>query len=169
MKQALATVFALLLPLSVGAQQEERYDYWHVNREMIRYGQQAILMCNGLFTSHRTLEEVFAQELAFLPRPVGTAQGGDYIVDSPRRAVTVGAPGGPFQMRAAFREGIGCVVLAPDQTLDDIESLPRLVLPPPPGDPATMHWPDGDRIEVQVPPHVDAAALQRASDWAFNR
>ena len=65
----------LTVPASAAAQQQETYDYWKFQREMIRYGQQAVFTCNGLFTSNRTLEDVFAQELAFLPRPVGTAAG----------------------------------------------------------------------------------------------
>ena len=60
------------------AQQEENYDYDRFNRDMISHGVQAILMCNGLFTSERTLEQVFDQELAYLRQPVGTAKGGDY-------------------------------------------------------------------------------------------
>jgi hypothetical protein len=116
---------------------------------MIRYGQQAIFMCNGLFTSNRTLEEVFAHELKFLPEPVGTPAGGDYVVDRARRAVAIGKPDGPTPvMRAAFRDGIGCVILAPNQTLDDIDSLPALTAPPLAGDAATIAWPDGDRVEA---------------------
>jgi len=163
-------VLALLAPVSVVAQQEEHYDYWRFNRDMIQSGQQAIFMCNGLFTSHRTLENVFAQELAFLPNPVGTPRGGDYVIDEKRRAVAIGAAGGTPIMRAAFREGIGCVILAPDQTFEDIDSLPILELPPPPGDPATIAWPDGDHVaDRSLPAGVDAAALQAASDWAFDR
>ena len=161
---------ALLLPAYASAQQQESYDYWRFNRDMIRHGQQAILMCNGLFTSNRTLEQVFDQELAYLRQPVGTPRGGDYVVDRERRAVAIGAPGGPPHMRAAFREGIGCVIMAPDQTFEDIESLPKLDMPTAKGDPATMAWPDGDLIDGHsLPPGVDAAALQRASDWAFER
>lgn len=77
MQRSLAALVALVLVAPAAAQQEETYDYWKFNREMIRYGQQAIFMCNGLFTSNRSIEDVFAQELAFLPRPVGTARGGD--------------------------------------------------------------------------------------------
>ena len=161
---------ALLLPALTSAQQEEKYDYWRFNRDMIQYGQQAFLTCNGLFTSNRTLEQVFDQELAFLRQPVGTASGGDYAVDKERRAVTIGASGGTPQMRAVFREGLGCVILAPDQTLKDIDSLPTLDMAPPPGDPATTPWPDGDLIDSDaVPSYVDATALQAASDWAFDR
>ena len=107
---------ALLLPVAATAQQEEAYDYWRPQRDMIAHGQQAIFMCNGLFTGERTLEQVFDQELKYLRQPVGTARGGDYEVDWDRQAVAVGAAGGTPVMRAAYREGIGCVILAPDQT-----------------------------------------------------
>ena len=72
------------------AEQTEDYDYFIANRTMIRNGVQAILTCNGLFTSHRTLEQIFAQELAYLPAPVGNASGGDYIIDSFKKAVAIG-------------------------------------------------------------------------------
>ena len=164
------TALTLLIPVSVVAQQEETYDYWQVNRQMIRYGQQAVFMCNGLFTGNRTLKNVFAQELAFLPQPVGTPRGGDYVINKTRQAVAIGAGEGTPIMRAAFREGIGCVILAPDQTFEDIDRLPILELPYPSGDPATIAWPDGDLItDRSLPAGVDAAALQAASDWAFDR
>ena len=157
---------AIALPAS--AQQKDTYDYWRPQREMVRRGQQALMMCNGLFTSGRTLEQVFAQELPFIPSPIGTAAGGAYEVDTVRRAVAVGADA-PV-MRAAFREGLGCVAMAPDQTFDDIASLPELRLPPPPGDPASVPWPDGDVVEpADTSAAIDAAALQAASDWAFTR
>jgi CubicO group peptidase (beta-lactamase class C family) len=163
-------VAALLLPAVASAQQEELYDYFRFDRDMIQHGMQAVLMCNGLFTSNRTLEQVFQQELAYLRQPVGTPRGGDYVVDWERKAVAIGAPGGTPTMRAAFRKGLGCVILAPDQSFEDIESLPILDVPPPPGDPATMPWPDGDLIEEKpLPSNVSASALAAASDWAFER
>ncbi len=169
-KHGLATLLAVLplcWPIGSSAQQEQTYDYWQFNRTMIRHGQQAIFMCNGLFTSNRTLEQVFAQELAYLPDPVGTPSGGDYIVNRELQAVAIGS--NPT-MRAAFRDGLGCVILAPDQTFDDIDSLPILDMPPPPGDPATIAWPDGDRIEnSSLPASVDESLLEAASDWAFDR
>ena len=168
--QTALIALALLVPVSAVAQQEERYDYWKPQREMIRYGQQVVFMCNGLFTGNRTIENVFAQELAFLPRPVGTPRGGDYVIDEARKAVAIGSPGGTPVMRAAFREGVGCVILAPDQTFEDIDSLPKLDLPYPPGNPASISWPDGDLVtSSSLPAGVDAAALQSASDWAFDR
>ncbi len=172
MKRFLTTLagLSLLCATSASAQQEETYDYWRFNRDMIQHGVQAILMCNGLFTSGRTLEQVFAQELAYLRRPVGTARSGDYVVDWDRKAVAIGAPGGTPVMRAAFREGLGCVIMAPDQTFEDIEGLPIVDMPPPAGDPGTIAWPDGDRLDDRpLPPYVDADALAAASNWAFDR
>jgi CubicO group peptidase (beta-lactamase class C family) len=167
-----ALAFALVLSVVPRAQQQrESYDYWRVQRDMIQRGQQAIFMCNGLFTSNRSIENVFAQELAYLRERIGTPAGGDYVVDRARKAVAIGkeANGVPV-MRAAFREGIGCVILAPDQTLDDIDSLPQQTLAPPAGDPATTPWPNGDLTsDKSVPAGVDGGALQAASDWAFTR
>ena len=171
MKWLLMFVIALAIATeSSAAQQAETYDYWRFNRDLIQRGVQAVLMCNGLFTSQRSLEQVFDQELRYLRDPVGTARGGDYVVDRDRKAVAVGADGGVPVMRAAFRRGLGCVALAPDQTFDDIGALPILELELPPGDPATMPWPDGDLTgEAPLPREVDAAALTAASDWAFER
>jgi hypothetical protein len=175
MKRLVLTMLAGMVVVPVMAQQRgggaQNYDYWGPQREMIRYGQQAIFMCNGLFTSNRTLEQVFAHELKFLPSPVGTPQGGDYVIDKERKAVAIGKPGGPTPvMRAAFREGTGCVILAPNQTFDHIDSLPKFTTPPLPGNAATIAWPDGDLVAKEpLPAGVDAAKLQAASDWAFNR
>lgn len=168
----LAVVLAslVLLPALPHTQQRESYDYWRFQRDMIQRGQQAIMMCNGLFTSHRTVEQIFAQELAYLREPVGTAAGGDYEIDRQRKAVAIGKPDAGPVMRAAFREGIGCVIMAPDQTFEDIGSLPVLDTPPAPADPATIPWPMGDLVaDKTAPAGVNAAALQTASDWAFNR
>jgi len=160
---------AMLSPAGPAAAAQD-YDYFQANREMIRNGVQAVLMCNGLFTSGRSLEQVFEQELAYLPERIGSAEGGDYRVDRKRRAVAVGGPSSGPVIRAAFREGIGCVVMAPNQDFGDIDTLPALDMPSPPGDPDEIPWPDGDLVEpAPLPEGVDAAALQAASDWAFDR
>jgi CubicO group peptidase (beta-lactamase class C family) len=127
-------------------------------------------MCNGLFTSQRTLEQVFTQELAYLKEPIGTAEGGDYEIDWEHKAVAVGSPGSVPVMRSAFRDGIGCIIMAPGQGFDDIDSLPIFDLPPADGDPETIPWPNGDLIEEQrLPANIDSTALEAASDWAFER
>jgi len=161
---------ALLVTSLSQAQQMDDYDYFAANRTTIRNGVQAVLMCNGLFTSGRTLEQVFRQELAYLPEPVGTADGGEYLINRERKAVAVGGSESGPVIHAAFRQGIGCVVMAPDQGFDDIESLPVLELPYPDDDPAATAWPNGDILRKQVlPDDIDQAALNAASDWAFVR
>jgi len=165
-----AIALALLAPAAAAAQQERSYDYFAPQREMIQRGVQAILQCNGLFTGDRTLEQVFEQELAYLSDPVGTAEGGDYVVDREKKAVAIGAAGAIPTMRAAFREGIGCVIMSPDQTFDDIDDLPILAMSGPAGDPAGAAWPDGDLVMSRpLPRGVDPVALEAASDWTFDR
>lgn len=161
---------SLILGFSTFAQQQETYDYARPSREMVQNGVQAILMCNGLFTSNRSLEQVFEQELAYIKQPIGTAKGGDYQVDWGRKTVAIGVPGGTPVMRAVFREGLGCIILAPDQTFEDINDLPQLKTPPLKGDPAHIAWPNGDLVDQKpLPAEVDALALQAASDWSFDR
>lgn len=160
----------IFLTMFLAAGTAPAFDYFEPNREMIRRGVQAVLTCNGLFTSQRTLEQVFGQELAYMGPHVGTAEGGDYRIHQDLKAVEIGTPqNGPI-MRAAFREGIGCIVLSPDQGLDDIAGLPEIDIPRPQRDPATAPWPDGDLVqESALPANIDGEALQAASDWAFDR
>lgn len=166
---------AILASGSVRAEQADDFDYFQHNRELIRNGVQAVLQCNGLFTSRRSLKQVFEQELAYL-RPdrfggvVGTAGGGEYSVDEQRKAVTVGGPAAGTPVSAIFREGIGCVVLPPDQSPEDTDALPRLKLPYPDFNPAEIPWPDGDLVTVAAHPEaIDQDALLAASEWAFVR
>ena len=163
-------LLTLLLLTPAHAEQTESYDYFSANRNTIRNGVQAVLTCNGLFTSHRTLEQVFTQELAYLLDPVGSADGGEYVIDWERKAVAIGGTESGTVIRAAFRDGIGCVVMAPDQNFVDIDSLPMFNESPVTSNATTISWPNGDRIEQKpLPPNVDQTALDAASDWAFNR
>ena len=90
MKKAILLLpFITIIITSINAQQAETYDYFTANREMISSGVQAILTCNGLFTSNRTLEQVYDQELKYLPHPIGNPKGGDYTIDWERKAVAL--------------------------------------------------------------------------------
>ena len=171
MSAIISTVFLTVLATGLAqAQQVDDFDYFSANRTMIRNGVQAVLMCNGLFTSNRSLDQVFQQELAYLPNPVGTAEGGEYLINRELRAVAVGGTESGPTIRAAFRDGIGCVVMAPTQDFDDIDSLPVLRLPYPEGDPASIPWPDGDLVERNaLSEEIDPVALLAASNWAFHR
>ena len=160
----------LLMTCTSEAQQTDDFDYFTANRSLIRNGVQAVLMCNGLFTSGRTLKQVFKQELAYLREPVGTVDGGEFLINDELKAVAIGGPeSGPI-VRAAFREGIGCVVMAPNQNFDDIDSLPVLKLPYSAENPESMPWPNGDVVKKQpLPDNIDFAALNAASEWTFDR
>lgn len=167
---ALAGLLAAANAVAAGDGRDAGYDYHADNRQLIRNGVQAVLSCNGLFTSKRTREQVFAQELAYLgDRVLGDATGGPYAIDRERQAVTVGGGEHGPAVSAAFRSGIGCVVMEPGAPLAAIDALPALPAPDPAAG-ADLPWPDGDRVaSAPLPADVDAAALQAASDWAFDR
>ena len=171
----ITSLFLLLMTSTVQpaqAAQSESFDYYADNRQLIQHGVQAVLMCNGLFTSNRTLQQVFDQELAYLSAPVGTVKGGAYKIDSSQKSVVVGEAAADNAVRAAFRPGIGCVVMPPDQTEGDIDALPVLskVKTKPAYDPSTTPWPMGDLVETQLrSSKIDQTALLAASDWAFER
>ncbi|MEM9836926.1 MAG: serine hydrolase [Bacteroidota bacterium] len=170
-KKGIILLVIMVLPAAVVTpQQVETYDYAAANRKMIQRGVQAILTCNGLFTSNRTLEQVYDQELKYLKQPLGTAQGGDYTIDWEQKTVAIGTDQNTPVMRAAFRSGIGCIILAPDQTFAVTAELPVQKLPPLAGDPATIPWPDGDLVkEEELPDYIDASQLKAAANWSFNR
>ena len=65
---------------------------------MVRRGQHAIFMCNGLFTSNRTLEQLYDWELEFFNEPIGDPSGGDYRIHIEEKAVEIGAPLSLFSM-----------------------------------------------------------------------
>lgn len=169
-KNSILFVLLFLASSYIFSQQEETYDYYSSNRETIQRGVQAVLCCNGLFTSNRTLEQVYSQELKYLKEPIGTTKGGDYHIDWKNETVTVGNNENLPIMRAAFREGIGCIILAPNQDFDSIGSLPIQTLPPLSGDPASIPWPQGDLIKKQkLPKYINPSLLNEASNWSFER
>jgi len=147
-----------------------QFDYFSANRDMIRNGVQSVLTCNGLFTSNRTIEQVFKQELAYLKNALGTAESGNYRIDTNTRSVSVGGKQDGLEITSVFRDGVGCVVMAPDQTSKDIASLPSVTLSKPKSPASETDWPQGDRIVDQtLDSSIDTKALKAASEWAFNR
>ncbi|MEM9314209.1 MAG: serine hydrolase [Pseudomonadota bacterium] len=145
------------------------FDYFAANRQMISNGVQALLSCNGLYTSRRSIEQVLDQELAYLDDPRrGLAAVSPYEVHPQQRAVSVGGGDLGPRITAAFRRGIGCVVLPPNADLDAIDELPEITLAPPAGDPRRIAWPNGDAEAVWEPgADVDRGALEAAASWAF--
>ena len=105
---------------------------WRAAQEAsVLNGVQAVLMCNGLFTSGRSLTQVYDQELKYLSPPrfrsaLGDASGGPYRVDQANRSVIVGTDNPEQQVAAVYQPGFGCIVLAPGElpTAEVVAELP---------------------------------------------
>jgi hypothetical protein len=171
----LTLLCALLLGLPLlSAAAQGSFGYHGATGEVTWRGTQALKLCNGLFVSSRTLDQIYAQEMVN-PRPEPTVPMPlDRVeIDYHRKAVAIGVgdSNDPVPvMRAAYREGIGCVVMGINQTFADIDKLPKLEMMPLPGDPATIPWPNGDLVEKKpLPDSVNQAALKAAGDWTFDR
>ena len=163
--QSLTLLLMGLSPLSLA-----NFDYFADNRQMIRNGVQAVLSCNGLFTSNRDINQVFKNELAYLgERVVGDASSGNYLVDDNAKWVGVGGGKDGRRIHAVFREGLGCVVVPPNWDLADNSSLPMIDLSY--RAPSThLPWPMGDVIKSEkLSETVNRDALQAAAQWAFAR
>jgi CubicO group peptidase (beta-lactamase class C family) len=166
----LLLAFTICLLCHFASAQAQHYDYFQANRLMIRNGVQAVLTCNGLFTSNRSIEQVFAQELAYLSYPLGDFEGGHYTISRKIKAVSVGGGEDGVIITAVFRRGIGCVVMAPDQGLSDIASLPVSEHTALVANTAQVLWPIGDKLpDIPLPDNVKRKSLKAASDWAFTR
>ena len=146
------------------------FDYFESNRQLIRNGVQAVLSCNGLFTSNRSIEQVFNDELAYLNDTViGNADSGNYSINTKQRWVGVGGDEDGQRIHAVYREGIGCVVVPPNWNMAANDSLPAIDLS---YRTPTHHlpWPLGDEVESQpLPDDIDTDALQASEEWAFER
>ncbi len=168
----LAGIAAVVLfaVLGAGQQTATRYDYHASNETLISNGMQALFICNGLFVSNRTMDQLRAAELKM--DLLLLAPPDEIKIDRERRTVAVrdGANREAPVMRAAYRQGLGCIVMGPEQTFADIDSLPFLNIPALPGDPAKLSWPDGDLVETKPLPHdIDRKALDAAAAFAFDR
>ncbi|HLH31045.1 MAG TPA: hypothetical protein VKY31_07565, partial [Terriglobia bacterium] len=161
-------IFLLCIVAVAGQQTATRYDYLRANEALINGGMQALFTCNGLFVSNRTMDQLAGAELKMGLMPL--APPDQIQIDRERRTVAIGGGSVAPVMRAAYREGIGCVVMGPEQTFADIDKLPMLKMPPLPGDPSRTPWPDGDLIESKpAPSYIDRKALDAAADFAFER
>jgi len=161
---------ALLVMLLVSAVARAEFDYFAANRDMIRNGVQAVLMCNGLFTSDRSLEQVKAQELRYITGKYQRAPSDAFRIYSKDKAVRVGGEQEGMAITAAFREGLGCVVMSPEQSLDDISELPSNKFAINRKTNEDLLWPMGDVVGKQaLDSSISQSALLAAADWAFER
>ena len=149
---------------------QDSFDYHRPTRQLVERGTQAFMICNGLFTSGRSLDLIYDQELRLNQMPI--LPPWEVEIDEDLKAVTVGAGSndGVPAMRAAYRDGFGCMVLSPSQTASDLGEFPEYRPARGDADPADIAWPDGDLLsETARPAEIDAAALEEAGEWAFDR
>ena len=187
---AIGGLFSLFVAFGSVVAQAYSPVYHEHSQLIVNRGKQAFMLCNGLFVSGRTVEQIYAEELKLGLMPILPL--GNVSIDIELKSVTVGRgdhrtsasgeatftglngagvgdPEVPI-MRAVYREGLGCMTLSPAQTLGDIDELPELTLAPLPGDPSQIPWPDGDLVpDKPFPSHVDRGALDAAGNWAFDR
>src|SRR4029434_11297595 len=91
-----------------------RYDYLASNSALVAAGMQASFTCYGLFVSNRTMDQLYAAELKMDQMPL--APPDQIKIDQERKTVSVGVISDAPVMRAVYREGLGCVLLGPEQT-----------------------------------------------------
>jgi CubicO group peptidase (beta-lactamase class C family) len=175
--QRLGVALALLSSALPAAPAESHLPYLDGPRGIIQRGVQAVLLCNGVFTSERPLEAVFREELAYLKAPLGNPAtvgepsdaAAEVAIDRAARSVRIGALG-QQSVSARYQPGIGCVVLPPDTSPDEAAPLPTLPEVPDATANDALPWPKGDLNALAEPgPEVDQAALAVASAWAFER
>ena len=146
-----------------------QYDYFDHNRQLIRNGVRAVLSCNGLFISYRSLNHVFSDELPYLgERVIGTASDGNYTVNCDVQWVGVGGGTDGNRVHAVFRDGIECIVVPPDWDMSATNKLPMIDLSYR-EDTTGLLWPLSDVVTTTLDSSISASALTTAKTWAFER
>ena len=95
--QRLGVALTLLASALPAAAAESHLPYLDGPRAMIQRGVQAVLLCNGVFTSERPLEAVFREELAYLKAPLGSpatafstaGNRGQYVIILPEQDLVI--------------------------------------------------------------------------------
>jgi len=130
-------------------------------------GNKAGITCSAVYLAGRALADVRVDELGGMT-PAAYAVA-DPELDVASRSASVRYAADQPPRIAVYRDGLGCTTLPPGATLADAAALPGVAVPPPPGDPSQIPWPDGDRL-----PDPDAAAasdsgrLARVLEAAFD-
>ncbi|MDG1013320.1 MAG: serine hydrolase [Luminiphilus sp.] len=147
----------------------KNFDYFETTRQTVRNGMQSMFICNGLFTSQRSLGQIFEQELAYLGnRRLGDANNGNYRIDYQTQSVEVGGGHDGPAVTAVFRSGIGCLAMAPGMTVENVAQLPKIEPVSPKKNTEQLPWPHGDLINRNDQrDDVSHTALVAAAHWAF--
>ncbi len=139
-----------------------------VKRHQIAAGHNALFLCSGHFIAGRDEASIMAQEIAFATPRFSAKSNGGYIEEDSQTAI--GWSGwGLFRRRAAYRPGMGCTLMGPGWSLEQIADLPYVDMPMLRGDPNNIDWPMGDRLpDTPLPANVDMESLNTVLDRAFD-
>ena len=126
--------------------------------EEMAVGYQALFTCSAHFFAGRPLDDILEVELADV-RPLGLPAP---EIDERRRLVRA-RDGLGRAMVAAYREDMGCTLLPPHWTEEDVGRLPHVELPDPP-DRSELPFPRGDRVRTPDLDRAQRELLEQAFD-----
>ena len=135
---------------------------------------QAQFICSSVFIAGRTVQDVLEEELPYADGDIPGTSRMIYEYE-PRvyyrdRYVSVRFSEYEEPRIAAYREGLGCIVLPAGKGKEFIAELPQAKLDPPVADQEQVPWPDGDLIpeQLSVSPDVDLEKISNIVEAAFD-
>jgi hypothetical protein len=139
----LLMLLSLIVPDRAPGQQAPPNEYDETQRRLVTLGTQALTICNGIFVSRRTIEQIYDQELRlndlkFQPPSMVT-------IDRTQKTVAVRDDDG-LTMRAVYRNGLGGIVLALTKHSPTLTAFPSCgcryppIIPPTSPGPMVIVW-----------------------------
>lgn len=130
-------------------------------------GHKALFMCSAHYIAGRQAEEIKKWELAYAAT-IFNAPGDAWLEPETRSAVGTNADK-TIQRRAVFRDGMGCVLLGPNVSIESAPGFPRRKLPEISTRARQEQWPNGDRVPtLSAEQRRIAKRLQPVLDAAFD-
>lgn len=129
-------------------------------------GYKALFLCNGLFVSGRTREQVEGEELKRIyPEYRAIVPGLATTVDVKARRVEVGFAQDMPPRIAVWRPNLGCAQAPSGADIAAADRLPRFDAPTPVAEPDARPWPQGDRDARAAAP---SSEVEHLLDQAFD-
>jgi len=117
-------------------------------------------LCSCVYVGNRDVESVLGEELGSMPLSIGTFE----LV--PDEKAAVGSVFGFAEVKAFYREGLGCTLVRQRNEEEIRKELPKLnIIKPVLSD--TAYWPVGTKATYDVPNNIDKQKLQAVIDRAF--
>lgn len=130
-------------------------------------GHKALFMCSAHYIAGRPADEIKKWELAYAAN-IFNAPGDAWLEPETRSAVGTNADR-TIQRRAVFRDGMGCVLLGPNVSIESAPAFPRRKLPQISSSARQAEWPNGDTIpSLSAEQQRVAKRLQPVIDAAFD-